>query len=119
MSTPRVLVSYASKNGSTAEIAGWVASTLRDANLAVDLFDAADVTDVRPYDAVVLGAAVYAGRWPRSARRFVSRHSRELQSRPVWLFSSGPLDHTADPHEGPPMGVSARRAMDRLGARGH
>ena len=50
-------------------------------------------------DAVVLGGALYAGRWHKAARRFARRHGRDLRARPVWLFSSGPLgDHpAADP----------------------
>jgi hypothetical protein len=52
----QVLVAYASKRGSTAEIAQTVAEALQGAGLEVDCTPAADVADVAPYDAVVPGA---------------------------------------------------------------
>src|SRR5690606_8499258 len=48
------------------------------------------VNDLRQYDAVVLGSAVYAGQWRKEAAEFLSRNERRLMERPVWLFSSGP-----------------------------
>jgi menaquinone-dependent protoporphyrinogen oxidase len=88
----RVLVAHASKLGSTAEIAGVVASVVA---LHGHLAEARPVRDVRSldqYDAVVLGSALYAAHWQRDANRFVERHREALAARPVWLFSSGPLD---------------------------
>jgi menaquinone-dependent protoporphyrinogen oxidase len=55
----KVLVAYASKRGSTAEIAEAVAKTLGEAGLEVDCHESNDVSDVSPDDAVVLGSAVY------------------------------------------------------------
>ncbi len=55
----------------------------------------ARVTDVESYDAVVVGGGLYAGRWHKDARRFVRRHGRVLAGRPLWFFSSGPLDASA------------------------
>jgi len=43
------------------------------------------------YDAVVLGSAVYMGRWLAPARAFVEQHAEALRARPTWLFSSGPI----------------------------
>jgi menaquinone-dependent protoporphyrinogen oxidase len=84
----------------------------------VDVIDARQVAGVEPYDAVVVGGALYAARWHRAARRVVRRHRRALSQRPVWLFSSGPLDDSAAAQELPPV-RHARRAMERIGARGH
>jgi len=112
-----VLVAYASRRGATAEIAGWIGDALRDAGLDVDVREAAGVQRLDGYDAVVLGSAVYMGRWRRDARRFARRHRRALFDRAVWLFSSGPLDHSADDGTLPsPAGV--RRIAERIGARG-
>ena len=86
-----VLVAYASEHGATREIAEHIARTLTDAGLRVDVHDAGDVRDVGAYAAVVIGSAVYMGRWRGSARRLVKRHERELGEREVWLFSSGPV----------------------------
>lgn len=76
------------------------------------------VTDVEPYDAVVVGGGLYAGRWHKDARRFVRRHGRVLAGRPLWFFSSGPLDASATEKDIPPV-PAVRRAMIRLGVRAH
>jgi menaquinone-dependent protoporphyrinogen oxidase len=114
----RVLVVYGSKRHGTEGIARVVAETLREAGLATDLMSGADAGDVRGYDAVVVGGALYAGCWHRHARRFVKRHADDLRQRAVWLFSSGPLDGSAADGHIPPT-PQVRRLMDRVGARGH
>lgn len=93
--TDTVLVTYGTTNGSTAEIAEAVADVLRKAGLTVEALPARSVTSVARYDAVVVGGGLYAGRWHKDARRFVRRHRALLAERPVWFFSSGPLDASA------------------------
>lgn len=88
----RVLVAYGSRRGSTAEIARWIGDVLHGLGLEAEVAEAATVRDVTAYDAVVLGGALYAGRWHKDARRFARRHATALSGRPVWLFSSGRLD---------------------------
>jgi len=110
-----VLVAYATRRGSTEEIAEWIGDTLRIAGNTVDVRPAGDVPDIDGYDAVVLGSALYVRRWCRDARRFARRHRRALARRRVWLFSSGPLDHTADDGGLPPV-RGVRRLSDRFGA---
>ena len=118
METPRALVAYASRHGSTAEIAHWVADGLRTAGLDTDVAPARQVCSIDDYDVVVLGGALYMGRWHRDARRFARRHQRALRTRAVWLFSSGPLDRSAELRHIPAVrGVAA--IGRRLGARGH
>ncbi|MFF0745443.1 flavodoxin domain-containing protein [Streptomyces sp. NPDC004111] len=116
--TIKVLVAYATKNGSTEEIARTVARTLDKEGCAADLRAAAQAGDVRGYDAVVLGSALYAGRWLTDARRFANRQRKALAARPVWLFSSGPLDSGASERDIPPV-RAARRIRQRVDARGH
>ncbi|HZE03746.1 MAG TPA: flavodoxin domain-containing protein [Solirubrobacteraceae bacterium] len=87
----RVLVAYASKNGSTAEIAEAIARELGGRGLEADCREAGTVRDLAPYGAVVLGSAVYAKRWRRPARRFLHRHGEALAGLPWWVFSSGPV----------------------------
>jgi menaquinone-dependent protoporphyrinogen oxidase len=98
----KTLVAYASRHGSTREIANAIAFALRRTGLTVDLEQAADVADIRGYGAVVLGSAVYMGNWLGEAREFAERHRQQLAAMPVWFFSSGPLG-TDDPrpHGGP------------------
>lgn len=115
---PRVLIAYGTKNGSTAEIAEWLAQVLRERHVQADTRLAAEVDDLGPYDAVLLGGGLYAGRWQRDATRFARRHRGALGRRPVWLFSSGPLDSSAAERDIPPAPGVARIAT-RLDARGH
>jgi menaquinone-dependent protoporphyrinogen oxidase len=114
-----VLVAYASKHGSTAEIARAIAEALNAAGLQADCHDAGYIASLEPYDAVVLGSAVYMKRWRREARRFLRRHAAELSERPFWVFSSGPVGDPAndDPRWNEPADSIA--AAERLGARGH
>ncbi|MGY0020391.1 flavodoxin domain-containing protein [Streptomyces sp. YJ-C3] len=116
---PRVLIAYGTKNGSTAEIARHLGEVLAKEGCAMTVCPADEVgVDVSAYDAVVLGGALYAGRWHRDARRFARRARRDLATRPVWLFSSGPLDASAPDRDiAPVRGV--RRVADRIDARGH
>lgn len=114
-----VLVAYASKHGSTAEIAQAIADELRAAGLAVDCRPADDVARLDPYTAVVLGSAVYMKRWRREARRFLRRHAAALADRPFWIFSSGP---TGPPDDDDPAWTEPRTALRRaetLGVREH
>jgi menaquinone-dependent protoporphyrinogen oxidase len=114
----RVLIAYGSKRGSTGEIAKAIGWTLEETGLEVDVRPAAEVGDVGPYGAVVLGGAVYINLWHRDAKRFGRRFTGALRNRPVWLFSSGPLDLTAEEREIPPVAFVAKLA-ERIGARGH
>ncbi|MFJ5260081.1 flavodoxin domain-containing protein [Streptomyces sp. NPDC088387] len=113
-----VLVAYGTRNGSTAEIAQAVADVLRKDGLTVDVLPAGSVASVASYKAVVVGGALYAGRWHKDARRFVRRHGRALAGRPLWLFSSGPLGAEAVGRDIPPV-PGVKKAMTRLDAREH
>lgn len=87
----KILVAYASKHHSTAEIAEEIARELRRSpNHIVDIREVDDVESLVPYDAVVVGSAVYSGNWQPNAANFLTRHELELSRRWVWLFSSGP-----------------------------
>lgn len=118
MTTSNVLVAYGTKNGSTAGIADLIVAALQADGLTAKARPAGEVRSVEEYDAVVLGGALYAGRWHRDARRFVRRHSKALLGRPVWLFSSGPLDNSADSGE-IPLVAQAATAATRVGAIEH
>ncbi len=112
----KVLVAVASRHGSTREIGEAVGEVLAGAGFSVDVLDPDDVESVEGYDAVVLGSSVYVGRWAASARAMVDRCAHLLSTRPLWLFSSGPVGYPPAP-EGDPDEVSV--LMTRLDARGH
>jgi menaquinone-dependent protoporphyrinogen oxidase len=118
MERTRVLVACASRMGSTAEIADAIADRLRSAGLEVDRTSVGDVPSLDSYRAVVLGSAVYSGRWRREAITFLRRFAAELSDRQVWLFQSGPLDDSAERRD---IDVPARirTLASRVGIHGH
>jgi len=87
----KVLVVYASRHGATGGIADRIAQTLERCGLTVTLRPANLAGDVDAHDAYVIGSAAYIGGWLGEARTFVRRNQRLLATRPVWLFSSGPI----------------------------
>lgn len=96
----------------------WIGAELRDNGLEAEVCPAEMVRGVGDYDAVILGGAVYAGRWVRAARRFARRHADALRERPLWMFSSGPLDYSAATGDAP-VAPGVRKIIDRLGPRDH
>lgn len=94
----KVLVAYGSKYGATAEIAAKIGEVLTQAGLPAEVLPANRVGDLDVYDAIVLGGAVYIGRWHKHAASFLTKNEQALVGRPVWLFSSGPTGE-GDPAE--------------------
>jgi menaquinone-dependent protoporphyrinogen oxidase len=113
-----ILVTHGSKRGGTAGIAARIGEALREAGITVEVLPAREVRDVRRYDAVLVGGALYAGFWQADAQRLVMRHAAALRERPVWFFSSGPLDDSASRDEIPPT-AHVQQLMDSVGASGH
>ncbi|WP_460869407.1 flavodoxin domain-containing protein [Nocardioides pakistanensis] len=87
----RVLVTYASKHGSTQGIAERIGEDLRSDGYEVDVLEAKRAGRADGYDAVVVGSAAYAMHWMREASSFVKKNKETLAHRPLWFFSSGPL----------------------------
>jgi menaquinone-dependent protoporphyrinogen oxidase len=83
----QVLVAYATKYGATAEIAEKIGQVLRQAGLRADVLPVDRVKDLTPYDAVVVGSAVYTGQWRKTAVKFLQANETALARRQVWLFS--------------------------------
>ncbi len=94
----KVLVTYATKHGATAEIANKIGEVLRQSGLTTDVIPVKKVKDLSLYTAVILGSAVYIGRWRKEAVKFLEKHEQELAERDVWIFSSGPTGE-GDPVE--------------------
>ena len=68
-----ILVTASSKHGATDEVADAIAKRLEAAGFTVDRVAPADVTTVEPYDAVVVGSAVYILQWMPEAHDFMER----------------------------------------------
>jgi menaquinone-dependent protoporphyrinogen oxidase len=115
---PHVLVAYGSTRGGTREIAETIVEVMLNEGVDAELADAGDVRSLDGYDAVIIGGALYMNRWHRDARKLLTHFDDELEVRPVWLFSSGPLDDSANTNDIPPT-HQVVRLMERIGARGH
>lgn len=123
----QALVAYASKHGSTAEIAEVIGSTLRERGFVTDVRPAKEVRSLADYSLVVVGSAVYMFRWQGDAVDFLKRFRRDLEARPTWLFSSGPTggDATAEAKvvdiltQQPPPPDNVVRLGERIGVREH
>jgi menaquinone-dependent protoporphyrinogen oxidase len=85
-----ILVAYATKAGSTKEVAEVVARTLREHGLEADVRPVTEVGTLAPYGAVVLGTALYTGRIHRDAKRFLRSHREQLAERRLAVFAMGP-----------------------------
>ena len=114
----RVLVAYATKLGSTGEIAQAIAQVLRDGGHRALALPTRDVASLDDWDAVILGSAVYAAHWQRDARRFTERFGEDLKARPLCLFSGGPLDRRLAKAD-QPITPYAAEITAGLGARAH
>ena len=111
-----VLVSAGSKHGATAEIAERISLELRRVGHHVELRSPGQVGDLDRYSAMVIGSAVYAGRWTKPARQLVDRIAESSTTGPIWIFSSGPLE---DPPNADDEAVDVSNIFEKLSPRGH
>jgi menaquinone-dependent protoporphyrinogen oxidase len=119
----RVLVTYASKHGSTAEIARAIAEELKNnPGLDSDCVNV-EVASLSVFDAVILGSAVYDGHWRREAQHFLKQHHDQLSKVPLWIFSSGPVgEHLEEEVHKHPDWLEPHHVLDlaeSAGMRGH
>jgi menaquinone-dependent protoporphyrinogen oxidase len=130
----KVLVVVASRHGATRGIGDRIGDTLRADGLEATVIAPGDRVDVDDADAYVVGSGVYMGSWLKDGIKFLEDNLLTLSTRPVWLFSSGPLpgstkgtpgvDPITDalgPADGP--GSGGRKTLERLAVvirpRGH
>jgi len=115
----KALVTVPSKHGATAEIGEEIAQSLRAAGIEADVLAPEHVESLAQYGAVIVGSAVYLGRWMAPAREFVQSHAEQLRTRPVWLFGSGPIigiEEGKEFSEGPDF-ADGDALKDLIGAR--
>ena len=112
----KVLITAASRHGSTLEIAEGIEAVLINSGIHTAIVTPERVADLTGYDAVILGSAVYAGHWLGPAKEFVARNLSGLLARPVWLFSSGPVGTDGKPIEEP---SDVARVREATSAREH
>ena len=96
----QVQVVFASRHGATTGIADRIAAVLRGSGIDVVTADAASRPDPGEFDAYVIGSGIYMGSWLKEAIEYLDRNLPLLSTRPVWLFSSGPLPGSTKNVEG-------------------
>jgi menaquinone-dependent protoporphyrinogen oxidase len=114
----RILVTWGSKRGGTAGIGTMIAETLTGRGFDVVAAPVERVPSLDGFNAVIIGGSLYANLWPWKVRRFMNRNLGALRSMPVWTFSSGPLDASAEKQDIPPT-RAVSILLDRVGAQGH
>jgi len=87
--TARILVAYATRNGSTAEIAQAVGKELEKSGAAVTVADMKTIGSLEGYSAVVLGGPIYMGSLDKPVRLFVAKFLAQLTEVPVAAFAVG------------------------------
>ena len=83
----RILVTYASKAGSTGEVAAAIGKTLASNGPTVDVLPLDDVSNIQAYQAVVVGSAIRADSWISAATNFVDSHQSTLRQIPTAFFT--------------------------------
>jgi menaquinone-dependent protoporphyrinogen oxidase len=83
----KVLIAYASKAGSTGEVAGVIGEELSAKGLSVDVLQLKQVKDLRSYQAIVVGSAIRMGSWLPDATKFLETHKTELSRIPIAFFT--------------------------------
>jgi len=94
-----ILITYATRYGSTTEIATAIADTLRLSGHRVDLVLVDSNPDPTRYDALILGSPLYMGKWLRSMTDYISRHKVTLAATPHALFTVGYTLHLGGDRE--------------------
>jgi menaquinone-dependent protoporphyrinogen oxidase len=82
----KILVTYASRLGSTAGVAEAIGKTLMDSGAQVEVRPMQEVTDLTPYDAVVAGSAIRGKQWLPEAMQFMRAHQATLRQKPFAAF---------------------------------
>jgi len=85
MSKP-ILVTYASRAGSTTGVAEEIARTLTEQGAQVELRPMQEITDLAPYSAVVAGSAIQRGKWLPEAMEFIEKYQDALAYKPFAAF---------------------------------
>jgi menaquinone-dependent protoporphyrinogen oxidase len=100
MNSNLVLVTYATRYGSTHEVAEGIATILREHGMEVELRPMREVEQLEQYHTVIFGAPLYIGRWPKDAHNFLTHFRDTLVKRQVVIFTLGPIGSGEEEWEG-------------------
>jgi menaquinone-dependent protoporphyrinogen oxidase len=82
----KILVTYASRAGSTAEAAELIGNTLAESGATVEIRDMKVVKDLTPFRAVIAGSAIRGAKWLPEAMEFLNIHRAVLNQKPFAAF---------------------------------
>jgi menaquinone-dependent protoporphyrinogen oxidase len=82
----KILVTYASRTGSTVEVAEAIGKTLSEGGAGVDVLPMQEVQDLAPYRAVVAGSAIQNKQWLPEAVQFIQTYKAALSQKPFAAF---------------------------------
>jgi menaquinone-dependent protoporphyrinogen oxidase len=114
-----MLVVYGTRHGATRGIAEFIGEVLRADGIDAAVEPADRVRTVTDVDAFIVGSAIYMGSWLNEPIEFLERHRDLLATKPVWLFSSGPLKGSTKESEGTDPLESALGPLEGPGSGGH
>ncbi|MHA1941153.1 MAG: flavodoxin domain-containing protein [Candidatus Hodarchaeales archaeon] len=86
-----VLVGYASRFGSTAEIAHEITDVLSQMGLTVELVDLkqkSNTIDINSYNGIIIGSGIKMGRWTKDALKFLKYCGKKIHNTPLAVFVS-------------------------------
>jgi menaquinone-dependent protoporphyrinogen oxidase len=87
----KILIAYATRYGSTGEVAQAVGKVLQEAGAEVDVLNIQDIKDITPYQGVIIGSAARLGKLYASAIKFVNKHAKDLVGIPTAYFYVGTI----------------------------
>jgi menaquinone-dependent protoporphyrinogen oxidase len=106
---PELLIAYTSRAGSTAEVAEALGVSLREAGLLVEIQPMSRVESFFGCKALVIGAPLYFGRFPRELQKFLALNREALEVIHPWFFALGPTEN--DPKTFEAARCEAERAL--------
>lgn len=84
--TDKILVTYASRTGTTAGIADAIGKALIENGATVDVLPMKDVRDIEQYKFIVAGSAIQAAKWLPEALEFLEANKNSLNKKPFAAF---------------------------------
>ena len=106
----KILVTYATKNGSTTDVAQAIALRLREHGCSVEIQPVENVPSIKEFNALIVGAPIYSGRWLNGAHRILKqvRKLKADQTPAIALFALGPRKN-----DGPEDWVAPKAQFER------
>lgn len=111
--TGSVLIAYATRSGSTAEVAEAIGAALHETGLAPDVVSVDHHGFITGTRTVILGAPLYMGHFPREFTNFLIDNRVALAASRCWCFILGPTKN--EPVDFEAAKKQARKQLLRYG----